>query len=405
MDFRTIQIMRKIQSRASREEARAVAQEIENEKAIKTFVTKSNDAFWRPTKNVLYFGSDPQKKTPTWSTPVKDLNKEAMYLKLAEQKSSAKERAKYAPYLPEFQEAVKEFHDLNKKIDSGEITVKQAGAMTQADFQGIRLIELLGSLVNQQQRDFSLNNAATVQQTDSILLRIPTVSRFQIAQDLGEFDLAEAMKMSFTSQMIQLKKDVAHLAWSDEFLMARFDQPVIDLHVQNATSEFERVAATKVAAQVQRFAGTTLPFTWLTYESGLDRSKQNPALDFNTARTSIRTGYGKLDRAASNTYTFQAYLINSNVNGQFQPSQGIGVGAQIVSPVPRQPGVTWYIDEELPNGKVALWDSSSLVWMQGPIRTSTYRDEHAGGNGIYIRNWNGAFALRLNQGYLISGAV
>jgi hypothetical protein len=404
MNYNTLQILRRIDAKARKEEARAIAEELDHDKTIKDFVLKSNDAFWNPRKNILYFGSD-AKKTPTWSTPVKDLKKEAMYLKLASQKASAKERAKYAPYLPEFQEAVKEYHALNKKIEEGEITVKQAGAMTQADFQGIRLIELLGSLVNQQQRDFSLQNAAQVITTESILLRIPTVSRFQIAQDLGEFDLAEAMKMSFTSQAVQLKKDVAHLAWSDEFLMARFDQPVLDLHVQNATSEFERVAATKVAQQVQKFAGVTLPDTWLTYETGLDRSKRDPAFDINTARTSVRTGYGVLNRAASNTYTFQAYLSNTKVNGQFQPSQGLEVNSRVITNVPRQPNLIWYIDEEMPNGKVAFWDYSSLVWIQGPIRTSTYRDEHAGGNGIYIRNWNGAFALRLNQGYLISGAV
>lgn len=393
------------QSAIQDEIARQLKVSAENAKYY-DYAKKSQEAFYSPLRDKIFFGVDENNK-PTWATWVKDLKKFDEYQKKAESGDlTAEDKAKYDPYAPEFRAAAAEFWDLDDKIKAGEITVKQAGSMTQTDFQGLRMVESLSALVNQERKDYSLQNAVRIWPTEDLILRVPTVTRFTIASNLGEYDLAESMKMAFTSQMIQLKKDVAHLAWSDEFMMAQYDQPIMDLHMDNARSEFERVKAKKVAVQVLRWTGTdAIGGTWFAYESGTDRSAKNPALQFHTAKLAIRAANGRMTRVASNSLVLSAYLGNTHVNGQLQPTEGTDVGAYVINSVPRQAGLTWFVDEEMPDNKVSMWDDSALIFVQGPVRSSTYRDEHAGGSGVYIRDWNGAFALRLAQGYVWTGAT
>ncbi len=379
---------------------------------------ESNAAFWNPKNWKIYFG-ETAKHTPTYEKEVFDTKKYIAYKRIADKAASeggedltAIDKSKYAPWTKEFEADAAKMIEKNDEVDAGYLSIPQAikqsaGYMTQADFQGLRLVAILGQLINQQQKAFSLQNAGTKYTSNNVVFRIPTVSRFQIAEDVRELEgNIEAMKMAFTSQFIQLTKDVAHLAWSDEFMMSEYDQPIMQLHLQNATSEFERVRATKVAAQLNLLSANGLTDGWNEYETGTDRSKSNPIIDIAVARKSVYNANGVLMRAASNTYTYQIYLQNSHIRGLMNPTTNAGnPDARVINGVPGQPGLVWYIDELLEDGKIYFWDSSALADIQGPIRTSTYRDEELGGQGIFIRNWNGAFFLRPTQGYLIGSAI
>jgi hypothetical protein len=376
-------------------------------------LAQSQEAFWHPKENAGYLGAKNEQgvMVPTWAHKVKDFAKQKIAdAILAKQGSmTALDNARYNPFMPEWQEEAKAYFDLMDKIDKGELTVKQAGAMTQSDFTGMRMIQILGQLVNQEQRNYILQTINTIPTTE-LLLRIPTVHRFQIAQDVGEFDFVESMKMSFTSQYIQLKKDVAHLAWSDEFTMSTFDQPIYQLHIQNANSEFERVKASKVATQILNFTNTQAVTggNWFDFAAGTEHYAVDPRKNFNTARATVRNGLGVANRAASNIYTYQAYEGNGYITGgggtYGNAPESRPIEQMTVVP-PKLPNVLWYIDEEMTDGKVGFWDQSALVRLQGPVRSSTYREEHAGGNGIYIRDWNGAFTLRQAQAVLLTGAA
>lgn len=373
---------------------------------------ESNSSFWNPKDKVIYFG-ETKKHTPTYSHAVFDTKKYNAYRKLADkaiaeggQDLTAEDKAKYEPWTSEFAADAAKLIELNKEIDDGYLNIRKAeqraaGYMTQADFQGLRLVAVLGQLINQEQKGFSLQNAGTKYTSTNVIFRIPSVTRFQIAEDIKELEGGvEAMKMAFTSQYIQLTKDVAHLAWSDEFQMAEYDQPIMQLHMQNATSEFERVHASHTAVQVNRLSANNLSAGWNQYVSGTDRSTQNPVTDLAVARRAIWGNNGLLTRMASNYYTYQVYLTNSFVRGLMAvPNTVASVEPQVITGVPGQPGITWYLDELLSDGNVYTWDASALADIQGPIRTSTYRDEEIGGQGVFIRNWSGSFFLRLTQGY------
>ncbi len=375
---------------------------------------KSNSAFFNPKDRGIYFG-ETDKHTPTYTDKVFDTKKLAYYTKMAAKEgedSSWADKQKYDPFEPEFAADAAKFIELQDDIENGYLNVrkaqmKSAGYMTQADFQGLRLVSILGSLVNQEQKTFSLQDAGTKYTSTNVVFRIPSVTRFQIAEGIHELEGGiETMKMAFSSTFVQLLKDVAHLAWSDEFQMSEYDQPIMQLHMQNATSEFERVRASKVATQLLRLSANNVSEGWNELESGADRNKTNPIFDIAAARVGIYNANGSMQRAASNYLTYQTYLTNSYVRGLVAPSTAIaGPNPQTVTGVPAQPNLTWYLDELLPDGKVTFWDALALADIQGPVRTSTYRDEEIGGQGVFIRNWNGSFFIRLSQGYMLGALI
>lgn len=375
---------------------------------------KSDSAFLNPKDKGIYFG-ETKKHTPTYTDKVFDGKKYLYYMKKAAEEgeeSSWADKAKYDPFTPEFAADAARFMEMQEDIKNGYLTPRKAqqasaGYMTQADFQGLRLVSILGSLLNQEQKQFSLQDAGTKYTSTNVVFRIPSVTRFQIAEGIHELEGGiETMKMAFTSTFVQLLKDVAHLAWSDEFQMSEYDQPIMQLHMQNATSEFERVIASKTATQILRLTANNVAEGWNELETATSRNKTNPVFDIAAARVGIYGANGNMARAASNYLTYQAYLTNSFVRGLTVPSPAIaGPAPGTVSGVPGQPNLTWYLDELLPDGKVAFWDALALASIQGPVRTSTYRDEEIGGQGVFIRNWNGSFFLRLTQGYMLGAVI
>ncbi len=376
---------------------------------------KSNSAFFNPKDKGIYFG-ETAKHTPTYTNKVFDTKKYAYYLKKGAEEGDETshwfDKAKHDPFTPEFAADAAKFMEMQEDIENGYLTprkanIASAGYMTQADFQGLRLVSILGSLINQEQKTFSLQDAGTKYTSTNVVFRIPSVTRFQIAEGIHELEGGvETMKMAFASTYIQLLKDVAHLAWSDEFQMSEYDQPIMQMHMQNATSEFERVRASKVATQLLRLSPNNVTIGWNELESGADRSKSNPIFDIAAARVGIYNANGSMARAASNYLTYQTYLTNSYVRGLVAAQAAIaGPNPQVVTGVPGQPNLSWYLDELLPDGEVAFWDALALADIQGPVRTSTYRDEEIGGQGVFIRNWNGSFFLRLTQGYMLGAVI
>lgn len=390
----------------------AIADKVEKRAEHKQ-ILKSDHAYADPTTNRIWVGETQLPsgvRVATFKTPVRDMEVYNKFMELGKYKNSYKDKAKYDSFEPEFVEDYKIYDGIMKKVSNGELNfhnaqVAVAGTMTMSDFSGMRLIDVLGAVLNNQQKSYSLQNAGTKQQTRSIVFRIPSVDRFEIASELGEHETIEAMQMAFSAEVYQIKKDMAHIAWSDEFeMVGNFDLPIMSLTIQNATSDFERVRALKVAQVILNGTDQAVTDEWDIYETNLDRSKRNPAYDFHVARSDIDTnGFGTLNAGATNALTFQIYLANTHVNGQLQPTEGGVPFTGVITNVPRQPGMILYIDRNIPDGKWALWDESALYNVQSLVKTTTYREEHIGGNGIYIRNWNGAIPVVAGRFKVLSG--
>lgn len=376
----------------------------------------SDHSYHSPRNNQIYVG-ETQNHIPTFDIAVKNMKVAQEYLNKYEKtgESNYKDKARIDSYIPDYRPFAQVYFDLMDKVADGDLTIKQArteaaGAMEIGDFQGLRLIETLGEVVNEEQRSYSLQNAGIKFNTNKLFFRIPSIKRFQIGQDLDENETVDPMKMDFSAKILRIKKDVAHLQWSDEFeMVGDFDLPIMPLSIQNAVSDFERVRAEKIATLLltatQQDLGSN---NWKDYEATSDRSKADPILDIDDARGTIDTAKGFLDRAASNARTFHIFLRNTYVNGQLNATNTVAEVAQrtgVVTNVPRLPSVIWYVDRNFSNGIVVVWASRSLYDIQGITKTSTYREEHLGGNGLYIRNWNGTAFSRDGQAVKIINAI
>ena len=171
---------------------------------------KSNSAFFNPKDKGIYFG-ETAKHTPTYANKVFDTKKYAYYMKKGaeegDESSHWYDKAKHDPFTPEFAADAAKFMELQEDIDNGYLgprraQMQSAGYMTQADFQGLRLVSILGTLVNQEQKTFSLQDAGTKYTSTNVVFRIPSVTRFQIAEGIHELEGGvEAMKMAFASTL------------------------------------------------------------------------------------------------------------------------------------------------------------------------------------------------------------
>jgi hypothetical protein len=377
-------------------------------------VKRSDHAYFDPTEDKVFVGESilpSGRKVPNFKTEVRDMKIYNELKKMGKYRSSYLDRAKYDSFADEFVEDYKEYDSLMNKISKGNMNYRQAqvvsaGVMQMADFSGLRLIDILGTVQDLQEKTYSLQNAGTQQNSNQLLFRVPTAARFQIGTELGEHETVEAMQMSFSAEVYQLKKDMAHIAWSDEFELAgSFDIPVMPMTMQNAVSDFDRVRAAKVAVQVLLGTSAAAAFKWDTFVSGVDRSERNPALDIQVARSAIDTAGGYLDQGSMSSLTLLQYLANTYINGQLNASPDGNVPYTGIVQLPRQTGLTIYIDRNMTDGVLALWASKGLFNVQSLIKTSTYREEHVGGNGIYIRNWNGAFIIQPSRSRVITGIL
>jgi len=377
-------------------------------------VKHSDHAYFDPTEEKVFVGESQLpsgRKVPNFRTEVRDMKIYNELKNLGKYRSSYLERAKYDSFADEFVEDFKEYDSLMNKISKGQLNYRQAqvvaaGVMQMADFSGLRLIDILGTVQDLQEKMYSLQNAGTKQNSNQLLFRVPIANRFQIGTELGEHETVEAMQMSFSAEIYQLKKDMAHIAWSDEFELAgSFDVPVMPMTMQNAVSDFDRVRAAKVATQVLAGTAVTPPNKWDTYVAGTSRNDRNPAYDFQVHRTAIDTAGGYLDEGAMSSLTLLVYLGNSYINGQLDSAPEGNVPYTGVVSLPKQTGLTIYIDRNIPDGFVPLWARAGLYNVQSLVKTSTYREEHVGGNGIYIRNWNGAFIIQPTRSRVISSAL
>jgi hypothetical protein len=377
-------------------------------------VKKSDHAYFDPTEDKVFVGESQLpsgRKVPNFKTPVRDMKIYNELKKLGRYRSSYLDRAKYDSFEDEYVEDYKEYDSLMNKISKGQMNYRQAqvvsaGVMQMADFSGLRLIDILGTIQDLQEKTYTLQNAGTKQNSNQLLFRVPTATRFQIGTELGEHETVEAMQMSFSAEIYQLKKDMAHIAWSDEFELAgSFDVPVMPMTMQNAVSDFDRVRAAKVAVQVMLGTSAAAAFKWDTFVTGVDRSERNPGFDIQVARTAIDNAGGYLDESAMSAFTLLNYLGNTYVNGQLTSAPEQNIPYSGIIQLPKQAGLTTYIDRNIADGVMALWSSKGLFNVQSLIKTSTYREEHVGGNGVYIRNWNGAFIIQPSRARVITGIL
>jgi hypothetical protein len=358
-----------------------------------SYTMLTDDRTHRKVKpRTIYIGEEAMNgaPVPTWEMPVMNVDKQSKSGEVRKQGSYASmtdvDKAMYNPWEPEFHEALKVYYD------------RISGAsMTTQDFPTLNNVNLTGVLINNTQRQYSIQNACTVENTTDITFREYAVTRFQIEAEVGELSRTEPKKMSFSKTEFLMRKSQGEIQWSDEFLMQNYLFDPLALARANMTSDAERVKATKILLLLNAFndtAGNDLT----SFVSNTNRSNYNPIRAVGLVRMSIeQTNFGRIDTGVINPVTEADWLSNSFVRDLSGGNQVLATDPG-TSALPGLTGIQVYVDPLVPIGVLHLYDKRYLIRKQGPVRTEQYRIPQIGANGLIYRDYNNAYIRDLSTG-------
>ena len=345
----------------------------------------------------IYIGEEAMNGAPlpTWEMPVVSLDKMVESAKVRAQGTFASmtdiDKAKFNPYEPEFQEPLKYYYD--------HLT---SASMTSQDFATLNNVTLTGTLLNNTMRQYSIQNACTVENTTDITFREYQVGRFQIESEVGELSRTEPKKMSFTKTEFLMRKSQGEIQWSDEFLMQNYLFDPLALARANMTSDAERVKAVKLLVLLNSFSDTS-GNDMTAFVASTNRSSYNPIRAVSLLRMTIeQTNFGKLNTALINPVTEADWLSNSFV-------RDLSAGVQVLnadpgtSTLPGLTGIGVYVDPIIPTGLIHLYDKNYVVRKQGPVRTEQYRIPQIGANGLIYRDYNNCYIRDTSTGASLVG--
>lgn len=337
------------------------------------FRTRDKDTGKTLDPQWIYVGEEGGK--PTWAEKVLHIPTHVKLNYAKEKGDIDADAAKFGGYTKEWADV------LNEAVYS----YKTAGTITSSDFSAISAVNVLAELLNTDYKQHVLEQAVTVVNTPSLHLDIDTYTKFTAFQDVEEGELVPSRKGAFSRQSIDLKKDVSHLQFSDEVQMRGYDQNVYQVHIENAVQDLRRVKAKKIATEIET-ASDVAGADFGAMASGL--SSFNPYDVIGGVIDTIEANDGNVDTFASADKVYRDFIGNSNVKGQFSPGVNQEFGARSVNGVTGYSGVTWYIDNELTNTILSIYDKKAIILAQGPVKVAQYRNEEGGIDGYISRDWN-----------------
>lgn len=365
-----------------------VSEKVRNSKAAWFFpgYTAEKD---RRTGNIIqprgiYVGETEDRAQPTWEHYIANGDLLADMVKennsgTAANASMDKKRDNYImPFAPEFQEEAYNWY-----------TAANAGMMTTADFPVMQLVTTFTDILNVEQRVYSLDQAVTNKQTNYLKFMVAEYNRFGITDEIAELEVPDTRKGNFSTMQFQLTKAGGHIAWSDEFSMVNWLENPYQYASQNMASDIVRVKVKKIAACIEQADITTGGSNWGAFNAApSDRSAANPLLQILTATNEIDANFGAANVLACNQMTYNYYLGNTFIAPLASVPQQLSPLVGTAGTPKGLPGYTLYIDRMIPNGVMYIFSRDSIWFVQGPARTSTYRDELPGAQGVIFRDWH-----------------
>jgi len=364
---------------------------------------KITSAWFNPTKAVtkdkdntgimlepetIYVGESGGR--PTWESPVMHVPSYHEARKLwKEGKIDGNE------FVERFAKAIKP--EWESRMVEGFYAMKQksAGVVTSNDFSAITVVNVLSELLGTQWRVHTLEQAVWVVPTPSLHLDIDTYTKFTASQDVPEGAVAMTKKGSFARQSIDLSKDVANVAFTDEVLMRPYDHNIYQSHVQNAVQDLKRVKAKKIATELET-ATDASGADWGAISGAASTNK--PLDDIGGIVDTIEANDGTADVIATADRAYRDFIGNTWIKGNMGVTPNTAFGPRVIDSIQGLNGFTWYIDQELTNTIATVYDRNAIILAQGPVRTAQYRDELAGIDGYLTRDWN---AVRIvNTGWI-----
>jgi hypothetical protein len=205
----------------------------------------------------------------------------------------------------------------------------------------------------------------------------------------------------------QLDKDMAHVAWTEEFFMKNYEANIRELNLASIPFQMEKSKQLKIATIIDTISGTA-GGSWSAF-TGAD-STRNPYPDIDVATAAINAVDGNPNTFVSSNEVYHAFARNTFVRGNDYgrdgPFGGIAYGNRTIRSAEGVPNaLVWGIDNLIPNGYLAVYDRRAVRLRQGPTNSRDYRDIKTGVEGRLWKDWNLAYNWRANLTKRITGVA
>jgi hypothetical protein len=334
----------------------------------------------RVRPQTIYVGEN-GPSSPLWTEPVFDM---AKFQNNEKALKSGSTNDIYAvledPYIGEWASIAREYADAIKNN-----RLKSASIGTDADFSAIDVINVMTTMVNTELRTFVLEQALTTIGTPQLDLKVDTYTRFQAEQGVPEGVQPIPKRGSVSRTSYDLTKDVGLIGITDEAQL-RTVHDLYSQQVDTAVTDFKRIKSNKIATLISTFPSTS-GSNWGSFTT--DHNTNSPFTDIGAVTDTIFANNGAPNVMASADKTFRTYVQSTYVKGVLQaiPLPDMSV-AKIINQVPGLPGMQWFVDNEMTNTTVGVFDKKAVALLQGPIRSAQYRLELEGIDGYIYRDWN-----------------
>jgi hypothetical protein len=324
-------------------------------------------AWYNPVEDAIYVSDN--DKVPTFNDGMKVIPNVASIAKaraLEKEGRLNSDEARFSIFNAKdgWQDAANEYFDYKLKP-------RTAGVMTPNDFSAIEVTNVLSTLLGLPERNFVLQDAATVIPTPYLDVRVDTWTGFDVAEDIKIGAQIPTSQGSFAATTYTLKLNAAHIARYDELDMRPHYWDIWRVNLENIARRMVKKKAQLIGTELETATGVS-GADWGAVTSGL--STNNPLDQLGGVSDTIVSNDGNPDTVALGDRAYRDLISNTFVHGTSQnaPSQNAPGAAKTVN----IPGFsyTFYVDNLVTATVAIVYDKTAIAAFQGPTMTAAYRD-------------------------------
>jgi hypothetical protein len=371
-----------------------------------TKLEKPGSVLWyNPVNGYLHLGKVVQEEpplTPDWANfqnmpVIVDTNAHIKGREKEAKGEIAAGESDYGGFSNEFYPKIAEFIQNEKAHGFKKAKELMAGVFSRADFPDIVAVVQSIKMMIIGKPTHVIRDLFTNMSTTKLTLKVGSFTDFDaIQENLGEFNIPyEGGRGAYTFTTMNLTKNAWHMAFSEEFGMTDYTEPVEQMHMNALNGQMDIVENKRVYDQVLAVTGTAQG-DWSAFTSNL--STRNPRPDIDALIGTIDDLHkAQVTQILSSRKVANAYRQNTYINGSnsvvSNPPSGVGfVGRANVSSIamPLLDGISWAVDSLVPTTWYAVFSPEAMLVVTGPTRTASYFDTKSGIRGTIFKKWFGA---------------
>jgi hypothetical protein len=309
------------------------------------------------------------------------------------------DKGAYVFIYPKYHEEAKQLYRAQKKeVDTNGLPslVASAGVVTSNAFPTLSTALILTNFTNLEEakaQKYNLVQAVSSRQVNNLYIRnvkfdgIPKPMIKQI-DELDEIETADFG--TFSEERFTLEKWGGGYDFSEEWYMREdeIDQPIRQMHLDRLADDFIREKNDQIAAALPDL--TDITGSSLTARTAGDFHHTNNPITavVNPVIAALAANDYVVNRIISNNVVYTDYVNNSHIAGWQQAQQAqTDVAQRVVGGIPKWPGVSWTINDTMPNGKLYAFNDQALQILQGIKKAVQIEKQDPEIRGTRLKEW------------------